>query len=96
MPNMKQADLKPCSKCGEGVMHTGNPMFYRVTVDSLIVDPRAVQRQHGLEMMLGGNAAIAHAMGPQEDMAKQIDSNELILCMDCMLSANVAMLLPGD
>lgn len=96
MTNMKQIDLKPCSNCDKGVMHTGNPMFYRLRVDSMIVDPGAIQRQHGLEMMMGGNAAIAHAMGPQEDLAKELDSSELILCMDCMMAANVATLLPGD
>ena len=80
---MKQTDIKPCALCGKGVMHTGLPLFYRVTVERMGVDLRAVTRQHGLELMLG-NPVIAHAMGLQEDIAKPIGQAVTVaICEDC-------------
>ena len=53
---MKQTEIKPCAACGKGVMHAGAPQFYQVTVQPYLVNVPAIQRQHGLEQMLGGNA----------------------------------------
>ena len=81
---MKQPEIKPCAKCGKGVMHTGLPLFWRVTIERMAVDVGAARRQHGLEMMLGGNALIAFHMGPQEDIAKPLfDANTVLLCETC-------------
>lgn len=81
---MKQKDFKPCIRCGKGVMHTGSPLFYRVTVERMGIDVRAVQRQHGLEMMMHGNAAIAAAMGPDDDMGLPIGpADKGLLCSNC-------------
>lgn len=81
---MKQTDFKPCACCGKGVMHTGLPLFYRVTIERMGVDSQAVQRQHGLEMMLGGQAKIAHVMGENADMGLPIGAaRKGLLCEKC-------------
>lgn len=93
---LKQTDLTPCGLCGKGVIHTGNPMFYRVSVQSFFTDVRAVQRQHGLEMSMGGAAPLAQIMGPNEDMAVPVhEPTTALICMECALTASnpVAMLL---
>jgi hypothetical protein len=89
---MKQTDLKPCVCCGKGVMHDNNIAFFRVQVDHMIVNLRAVQRQAGLEMMLQGNAALAYHMGPQDDIALQATTSRAIVCQDCWLSVPAAQL----
>lgn len=82
---MKQTDIKPCAGCGKGVMHTGLPLFWRVTIARYGIDVTAVQRQAGLEMMLG-SAALAHVMGPNETLAKPVmDDVILIFCEDCAM-----------
>lgn len=82
---MKQTDIKPCAKCGKGVMHTGLPLFWRITIERYGIDANAVRRQAGLEMMLG-NAKLAHVMGPNETMAKPVmDDVILILCENCAM-----------
>lgn len=90
--NMKQTDLRPCVLCGKGVMHDNNIAFFRVQVDHLVVNLRAVQRQAGLEGVLGGNAALAFHMGPQEDIAEQASTSRAIVCQDCFLTARAAQL----
>jgi hypothetical protein len=81
---MKQTDFTPCVGCGKGVMHTGLPLCYRVTIERMGIDGRAVQRQAGLEMMLGGHAKIANVMGPDEDMGLPIGPTlRGLLCETC-------------
>jgi len=93
---MKHKDLRPCANCGKGVMHAGNPIFYRVKVETFGVDCNAVQRQAGLEMMLGGHAGLANVMGPDDDMASLVCENIRIFCSSCMLDVNVGHFLEGD
>ena len=82
---MKQDEIKPCCKCGKGVMHTGLPVFWQVTIQRMRIDVGAVQRQHGLEMMLG-SPLLAFHMGPQEDMIKPLfDANTAWLCEKCAI-----------
>ncbi len=78
---MKQNEFKKCALCKRGVMHSGMPIFFRVTVERMGIDLAAVQRQHGLEMMIGPLAA---AMGTDDDLAKSIDSERnIIICEEC-------------
>lgn len=89
LPGIKERDLEPCAVCGR---HHENPAFYRVTLESCVLDGKAVRRQLGLGMMMG-NAAIAQALGPNEDMAKIVSSERKTLCLDCALKMPVAALL---
>lgn len=80
LPGLKERDLAPCAACGK--RHEAL-VFYRVTVEHYAMDLAAMNRQVGLGMMMGGNAAIAAALGPDDDMAKQLDKSIVILCLDC-------------
>lgn len=82
----KQADIKPCAICGKGIMHAGMPLFFRVRIERLGLNRAAIQRQHGLEMMMNGNSVLAHVMGADEDMAEVIDSVEdALVCHPCAI-----------
>lgn len=82
--NMKHKDFKPCHICGKGVMHNGNPLFLRITVERLGVDRKAIDRAHGMELFMGGNAMLANIMGADEDLAKVIDGNrDMLICNEC-------------
>ncbi len=99
MPDMRQRDLKPCSGCGKGVMHQGIPIFYVFRMDTMGVDADAVQQQHGMELMMGGGvqgATLAHVMGPDPALAKQIDSKDIVLCHGCMMDCNAGTFIGGD
>jgi hypothetical protein len=81
---MKHKDFKPCHLCGKGVMHAGHPLFLRISVDRLGIDAKAVQRAHGMELMMGGNALLANIMGPDEDLTKVIDGrHDMLICIRC-------------
>lgn len=80
---VKHKDFKPCHLCGKGMMHSGNPIFLRISVDRLEIDANAVRRAHGLELLLGGNTLLANVLGPDEDLARVIDgSHDLLMCGD--------------
>lgn len=93
LPGLKERDLSPCL-CGKPL----GISFYRVTVERFLADTGAVQRRVGLGMMLGGSGAIARAMGPDEDLAKQIGSTAAFLCLACALERHYATvgLLEGE
>ena len=81
---MKQTDFKPCGHCHKGIMHTGVPLFYRVTIERMGLDLQAVHRQHGLEMVMNGHAKIANIMGANEDMGLPIGPASIgLLCEQC-------------
>jgi hypothetical protein len=84
MSGFKQRHLKKCAFCDKGVMHDGNLVFYRVSLSYMLVDVGAVQRQTGLEMMMGAAAALAQHMGPDEDIAHEVSrTGEVLICLEC-------------
>jgi hypothetical protein len=96
---MKQHELKPCHCCKKGLMHDGSPLFYRVSVEPNVVDLRAVQRQHGLEMMMGAAAPLAQVLGPNDDLAVPVEGAlvDVLICASCFLSGlPVAALIEGS
>lgn len=82
---MKQTDFQNCAICRKGMMHSGQITFYRLRVDHMAINTGAVQRAHGLEMMMSGHTALAHALSPNEDMAEQVTTATVLVCQDCAL-----------
>jgi len=83
---VKRKELQKCSTCHNGVMHTGLPIFWIIEVQRFGVDPGAVQRRHGLELMLN-SPVLADVMGPDEALAKPITPGEptrLFICEMCI------------
>ena len=82
---MKEQELREnsyCAMCHKPIASSGIPMFWRVTVEHFGLNMPALQRQHGLGMMLGGT--LARAMGPDEDLAEPvIDPVKLPICENC-------------
>ena len=87
---MKERELRAhaiCSMCRKKILERGVPLFYRLTLERFGVRLDAVRRQAGLEMMLGGQVAIAQAMGPDEDMAlPMMEKKVLVICEACSLN----------
>ena len=83
---MKEKELRKhatCAMCGNKVLASGLPLFWRVTVERFGVDLKAVSRQQGYSMMLG-SAEIALAMGADEDMAQPLmEPVTLTVCERC-------------
>ena len=91
---MKERELREhscCSICTRKLLHTGLPLFWRVTIERFGVDLGAVQRQTGLAMMLG-SAGLAAAMGPDEDMAKPVmEPLQLVVCETCAVDREIPL-----
>lgn len=86
---MKRNELQKCAVCGKGVIHTGLPLFWKLSIERFGVDIGAVQRRHGLETFFGGGgagAAMAGIMGADEDIAVSLgDKKTLLVCEDCAM-----------
>ncbi len=84
---MKEKELRKhgtCILCRKGIMSGGVPFFYRVTIERFVLKFDALQRQQGLTMMLGGSAALAAVMGPDEDMTMPLmEPLVLTVCENC-------------
>lgn len=95
MPGLKQSEIRKCAHCTQGVAHDGNLTFYRIHVERYILDPGAIQERHGLELMMGGGmggAALAGVLGPNKDIAKQLDKSTYTICQDCILNVRLVEL----
>lgn len=82
---VKFDQIQPCVFCGRGICAGGQIACTRIRVTRLCTDPGAVRRQHGLELMIG-SPAIAHAMGPQEEMLKAVGEEcSVLVCDRCSM-----------
>ena len=79
---MKRSEIKPCAVCGKGVMHDNQILFLSLKISRLGMNIRAIEQQHGLELMLG-SPTLAQVMGPDKDLAIEIVSVEILLCDTC-------------
>ena len=84
---MRERELREhasCGVCGNPIGESALPVFWTVKLQQHGVRLDAVRRQTGLAQMLGGNAAIAMAMGPDEEMTIPLTEEvELTVCLSC-------------
>ena len=89
---MKEAELRAaaeCCLCHRLLGKTGMPMFYRVRIERHGINLPAMQRQHGLGLMLGG--ALAMAMGPDEEMTTPLmEPVTVTICEPCSTTSVIA------
>lgn len=93
LPGLKAREIGK-TVTGEGVAAQG-PIFYRVTVEQCGLDRRAIERQAGLEMIVG-NAAIASVLGPDEDIAKILSKHVVFVGMQDFMSLPLCACLTGE
>ena len=80
-------DIKPCAVCSKPIM-TDNPLglFWRVSAERLMINRQAAMREHGLEMTMSGNVALARAFSPNSSLAHQIEApRSFLICEPCAL-----------
>lgn len=75
--------LTDCKLCGEKIGK--NLTFHVVTVQRFMLDPGAIQRHAGLEMMT--SPSIAAIMGTNEDMAHALRDTPIkfSVCQNCII-----------
>lgn len=81
---MKEKELREHAKCGlcpKKIGDSGMPLFYTVTLNTYGLNLAATQRQQGLGLMLG--AQLAQVMGPDEELAEEMNSTTTTICFDC-------------
>jgi hypothetical protein len=93
LPGLKAREIGK-TITGVGVAAQG-PIFYRVTLEQFAIDQRAVQRQHGLENLIG-DAAIAAAMGPDEDVAKLMQKSVVFVAMQDFMNVPLCACLTWE
>lgn len=90
---IRQAQIKPCAVCGQGVAHDRQMTSYRVRLTYLVIDAVAVRRQSALEVMLGPMPALAAFLGPDEELLKPVSEEvELMVCVHCACRTTLASL----
>jgi hypothetical protein len=86
LPGIKQSEIKPCALCKKGVGHDGNILFWRIRLERAGLHVPAIERQHGLELMLG-SPGLAQVMGNDSDIAKVIDGpHDIWICEPCVIN----------
>jgi len=85
---MREKELREfctCSVCNEKIGQKKLPVLWKLKAERHGIKFDAIQRQQGLTMMLGGHAAIAAAMSPNEPMTIGLSSKTIMVCDECML-----------
>ena len=80
---MKAGEIKPCSLCGKGVMHTGLPLFYRIKVERMGIDMREVQKLSGMEKFMDGQVALARVFYDPDIAQPLSDAAQSLICEKC-------------
>lgn len=80
---MKLSQIDKCACCGEGLMAGSWLIFYKTEVTTETVDLKAIQRAHGMENLMGGNVALARAMGVDEQIAVPMAVKTGYVCYGC-------------
>lgn len=97
LPGLKKQELKKCALCDQGMMHSGDIQFYRLSLESFVIDHRGVQETSGMEQMMGGGsfgAMMAGVMGTNPDIAKQMfQEKNMLVCSPCMMSGRLSTIL---
>lgn len=83
MKEKELRELSTCAHCGKKIGQTPTPIMWKVTFERHMLNIPALQRQHGLAMMLGGNGLLASVMGPDEDMTAELESGTVMICDSC-------------
>lgn len=92
---MKAGDLKPCALCGKGMMHSGVPLFYRVTVEHMGVDLREIQRAAGMEQVMG-NVALARVFHDPDVATRLGEPVASLVCQDCALNSRLPLAMLAE
>jgi len=93
---LKQNDLEKCCLCDKGLMHNGDPVCYRISMQQFVFDTRAIQEMTGMEMMMGEAAPLAQIMGPNRDMAKAASAPMTgLLCAPCAMESTAPLFIWG-
>lgn len=80
---MKTGELQPCALCGQGVMHTGVPLFWRVAFRRMGVDLGAVRRAAGMELVMGGHVALARVFADPDIANPVAEEHAILVCEEC-------------
>jgi len=73
-----------CKLCDKPIGAGGLPLFWRMTLERHGVKSDALNRQQGLTMMLGGEAALARVLGPDEELTTVFLTTTVTVCELCM------------
>ena len=96
LKELKHRDVENCTQCNQGVAHNNNLIFYRVTIETYCLEVRNIQRQAGLEQMLGGNALLANVMEVDAAVATRVhDPEPKLICLPCLLETRLTQLVEG-
>lgn len=89
---LKQNEISKCACCDEGVSRNGTAItFFEADLCRHVLDIRAIQRQTGLEQIIG-NAAVAFHMGQQEELTNVVDTEpnkRALICDTCAMTRTV-------
>ena len=86
---MKLQDFENCINCDKPVGDANQFIFYRVAVEPMGMNLRALQQIEGLTMMLGGqpqSQRVALALAPDDELAKPIPGapkRTFLVCGTC-------------
>lgn len=94
---MRAGDFKKCAVCKKGVAHTGVPLFYRVSVEHMGIDPTAVQRTDAMEKYMGGAVALARVFEDPVIASPIVPAMTILVCQNCAVEPHpLALLAEGS
>jgi hypothetical protein len=82
---------KKCGICKKGVFNNGALQVLELDITVQLVEPHAIKRQVGLEMMMGDAAPLAQVMGLNEDMTSPAYKQSFLVCQDCACKPQTLM-----
>lgn len=86
---MKLSELTPCAACGDKIA----PLFYRVTVEQIMINATAANQVIGLNTMFGGRLRLAETMAPNDDVTMTLQTKSVLVCQECFMDFEAQLVL---
>lgn len=74
-------------------MHDQNLQWHKLEITSEIANLQAIQRAHGMELMMGGHVGLARVMGIDEKIGAEVSKATVYVCFDCHIKFPLAAII---
>jgi hypothetical protein len=84
-------DFAPCCQCDKPVGHANGLLFYRIEIQRMAFDHKAVRQLEGVAMIVG-SLPIAEALSPVSEIARPFSERiTLLVCDHCALHQDLCI-----
>lgn len=85
--------IQECVICKKKVGHTGDLYFYRITLEQVLLDVKALRQNKAMCEFFDGNVALGNIFSPTQHYAAAIQLIQVGVCSDCIIKGELVKII---